>query len=178
MGLFSTSGSPKVFYVMCTVSQWVDVFTRPVYMDIVLELLDEMRRNDGLSIYSWVIMSNRVQFVCAAKNEHDVDSLINSFKKQTSDRIITAIEHNEGEQRKAWLFWLLKQIGGNISLWQSNYEKEELISRDAFYHKTDLMHLGPVKAGLVDKPSDYRYSSARDFDGAKGLLTLSVYDIK
>ena len=31
----------------------------------------------------------------------------------------------------------------------------------------------PVLSGFVDKPEDWKYSSARDFCGLKGLINLS-----
>ena len=37
----------------------------------------------------------------------------------------------------------------------------------------DYIHLNPVLAGFVTKPEDWKYSSARDFCGMKGLVELS-----
>ena len=36
----------------------------------------------------------------------------------------------------------------------------------------DQMHHNPVVAGFVTKPEDWKYSSARDFCGGKGLICL------
>ena len=36
----------------------------------------------------------------------------------------------------------------------------------------DYMHHNPVVAGFVTKPEDWKYSSARDFCGGKGLICL------
>jgi len=36
-----------------------------------------------------------------------------------------------------------------------------------------LFHLNPVAAGIVIKPEDWEYNSARDFNGMKGLIDLS-----
>ncbi len=35
------------------------------------------------------------------------------------------------------------------------------------------MHQYPVVAGFVDKEEDWKYTSARDFCGRKGLVELS-----
>lgn len=35
------------------------------------------------------------------------------------------------------------------------------------------IHDNPVAAGFVDKAEDWKYSSARDFCGVKGLINLS-----
>ena len=38
--------------------------------------------------------------------------------------------------------------------------------------KLSYIHNDPVKAGIVDNPEEYRYSSARDYCGQKGLLNI------
>lgn len=37
----------------------------------------------------------------------------------------------------------------------------------------DYIHTNPVIAGFVTKSEDWKYSSARDFCGVKGLIELS-----
>ena len=37
----------------------------------------------------------------------------------------------------------------------------------------EYIHLNPVMAGFVTKPEDWKYSSARDFAGMKGLIELN-----
>jgi hypothetical protein len=38
----------------------------------------------------------------------------------------------------------------------------------------NYIHNNPVKAGTVWKPEDYRYSSATDYAGEKGLLDIKI----
>ena len=40
--------------------------------------------------------------------------------------------------------------------------------------KLDNLHNNPVVAGIVDKPEEYVYSSARDYCGIKGLLDIEL----
>ncbi|HOX82912.1 MAG TPA: hypothetical protein PLJ60_11930 [Chryseolinea sp.] len=42
--------------------------------------------------------------------------------------------------------------------------------------KLEYVHDNPVKEGIVDKPEDYLYSSARDYTGVKGLLEIEFMD--
>ena len=41
----------------------------------------------------------------------------------------------------------------------------------------NYIHNNPVKAGFVDKPEDYRYSSARDYAGTKGLIDIEKIEL-
>lgn len=34
------------------------------------------------------------------------------------------------------------------------------------------IHQNPVEAGFVDEPGEWKYSSARDYEGKKGMLDL------
>lgn len=37
----------------------------------------------------------------------------------------------------------------------------------------EYIHMNPVMAGFVIKPEDWKYNSARDFSGVKGLIELN-----
>ena len=38
------------------------------------------------------------------------------------------------------------------------------------------MHYNPVEEGIVQKPEDYLYSSARNYCGMKGLIDVVLLD--
>ena len=55
-----------------------------------------------------------------------------------------------------------------------NNQPQDLYSAAFIFQKINYIHNNPVEAGIVDKPEDYLYSSARDYVHAKkcGLLDL------
>ena len=56
--------------------------------------------------------------------------------------------------------------------WQQDNRPMECFGLDFTKQKLDYIHNNPVAAGMVDRPEDYIYSSARDYAGIKGLLDL------
>ena len=58
--------------------------------------------------------------------------------------------------------------------WQYDNHPIELFSNKVMQQKLDYIHLNPVRAGFVDEPWHYRYSSAKDYSGMKGLLKLEL----
>ena len=48
--------------------------------------------------------------------------------------------------------------------WTPNYYAFEIYSQEKLTEKLNYMHLNPVRAGLVEKPADYRWSSGRWYD--------------
>ncbi|WP_205314303.1 transposase [Pedobacter namyangjuensis] len=119
-----------VHFVTFTVHQWVDVFTRPIYIEILLDSLTHCQKEKGLEIYAWVIMSNHCHFIVSAKNDN-LSDIIRDFKKFTSKAIFKAIEENHRESRKNWLLKALN-FEGRIWFWEEGYHGEEIYSEDFF----------------------------------------------
>ena len=44
------------------------------------------------------------------------------------------------------------------------------------WQKLNYIHNNPVKAGIVEKPEDYIYSSARSYIRMKSLIGISYID--
>ena len=146
-----------VYFITCTVNQWVDVFTRREYIDKLLESLRYCQKQKGLEIFSWVIMSNHIHLIIGT-HQDNLSDIIRDFKKFTSSKIVEAIKENPKESRKNWLLWLLKKQD-NILFWQEGYHAEEITSMEFYSVKQDYIHYNPVRAGLVEKEEDYLYSS-------------------
>ncbi|WP_447642078.1 MULTISPECIES: REP-associated tyrosine transposase [Chitinophagaceae] len=163
-----------IYFITCTVHQWVDVFTRNEYKNIILKSLQFCQENKGLDIYSWVIMTNHIHLITGSHKEK-LSDIIRDFKKYTSSQIISAIENNKAESRKHWLLWLLKKEN-KILFWQEGYHGEEITTTAFYKTKEQYIHSNPVRAGIVEREEDFLYSScATRYGNAKGLLELAVY---
>ena len=66
-------------------------------------------------------------------------------------------------------FYIFKKAGvrrsksQKIKIWQDEYHPEAIISMKWFRQKMEYMHLNPVWTGFVEKPEDWKYSSARNW---------------
>ena len=167
-----------VHFVTFSVVEWVDVFTRKEYKDIVVESLIYCQQKKGLIIYSWCLMSNHLHLIVASKEATQLSDILRDFKKFTSTTIISSIEANKKESRKNWMLWIFKQAGEkNINnkihqFWQQDNQPKELITNEFKEQKLNYIHENPVRAGIVEKPEDYLYSSARNYCGQKGLIEV------
>lgn len=163
-----------VYYITCTVHQWVDVFTRKIYIDILLDSLKHCQAHKGLEIYAWVIMTNHCHLIVSS-NKDNLSGIIRDFKKFTAKEIIARIENNLQESRRSWLLWLLKK-DGHIWFWEEGYHAKEILTKEFFINKMDYIHLNPVRAGLVEKEEEYLWSSCGDSYGVrKGALVLMEF---
>jgi REP element-mobilizing transposase RayT len=167
----------KPYFITFTVINWIDVFTRTAYRDILLESILFCQANKGLQVYAWCIMSNHVHMIIGTQKV-DMQAILRDLKKHTSKEIVKAIKENQQESRQRWLMWMFEQEGKNnpnneyYQFWQQGNHPIELFSADVIQQKLDYIHHNPVKAGWVDQPEHYLYSSARDYAGGKGLLEI------
>ena len=58
----------------------------------------------------------------------------------------------------------------NYKFWRHDNKPIELWSNEVIQQKIDYIHNNPVEGGIVFRPEDYKYSSAVDYAGEKGLL--------
>ena len=56
--------------------------------------------------------------------------------------------------------------------WQQNNKPIEPWSPHVIDQKVDYIHFNPVEAGFVNEPEHWKYSSAIDYSGGKGLLEI------
>ena len=89
-----------VHFVTFTVHQWVDIFTRSHYIDILLDNLKYCQTNKGLEVYAWVIMSNHCHLIIRAKNENlsDISGILKSLLQRQSiaqlSKMLERVEKN------------------------------------------------------------------------------------
>ncbi len=163
-----------VYFVTCTVNQWVDVFTRNTYKEIVLDSLRYCQREKGLLIYAWVIMSNHIHLIISTSKD-SLSDILRDFKKYTAKQIFLSIGSNPQESRRRWMQWLLKEKD-DIVFWQEGYHGEEITSSAFYKIKENYIHLNPVRAGIVLREEEYIYSSCADRYGIRrGLLDLADF---
>ena len=62
----------------------------------------------------------------------------------------------------------------NYKFWKDSNHAIYLNDGIDVWDKISYIHNNPAKAGIVDNPEDYIYSSARDYLGTKGLLDIEV----
>jgi putative transposase len=169
-----------IHFVSFAVVQWVDVFTRKVYSDIVVESLNFCVKNKGLQVHAWCIMSNHLHLIISAKEPATLSGILRDFKKYTSSKIVEAIESNDQESRKNWMLWIFRSAGQNnhrnekYQFWQQDNHPIECSDGKILDSKMKYLHENPVRAGLVKFEGDYVYSSGADYYlDQKGLVEMS-----
>ena len=168
-----------MYFVSFATVFWVDVFVRRLYLDCIVENLDHCVDEKGMEIFAWCIMPSHVHLVFRSLNQKP-EELIGGFKSFTSRKLINLIEENMQESRREWLLNSFKKAGAansnntNNQFWQQHNQPIELWSPAVIQQKIDYTHNNPVEAGFVEMDYEYLYSSARDYNGTKGLVKVII----
>jgi REP element-mobilizing transposase RayT len=165
-----------VYFVSFAVVEWLDVFIRNEYKNIIIESLHFCQKEKGMEVFAWCIMTNHVHLIFRSTKGQEPQYLLGDFKRFTSKAIVKAIIENPKESRKEWLLEQFLKAGAKSSnvnkyqFWRHDNKPIELWSNKVIFEKLNYIHNNPVEEGLVYRPEDYVYSSAKDYSGQKGVL--------
>ena len=163
-------------YVTFQIVEWVDILTRQVYRDIVIDSLKYCQQNKQLEIYAFVVMSNHLHLLLRS-GMGKLSDTIREFKSFTAKQILLEIE-SETESRKDWMLNIFEfaakkhKRNEKFQVWTHENHPELIYSDKFLFQKMNYIHDNPVRAGIVENPDDYLYSSARDLVGKACLLDI------
>lgn len=168
------------YLITLNVVDWTDLFTRPVYRQIITDSLNYFVEHQGFIIYAWCLMTNQLHLVIKPKDGHGIALFERDFKKFTTPLIAKAIDHVD--LRQEWMMQRFENFSKSLrkiekfNIWQNccsplyidRRQPNLLLEKIAFVHET------PVRDLLVELPEHYLFSSARDYAGIKGLVRVTV----
>jgi len=173
---YKISNQEGTHFLTFTVVGWIDIFSRQRYRDIIIDSFQFCRKNKGLEIGAFVIMSNHIHTIWTAVNAN-LSDIVRDFKTFTSKAISKSIA-DEPESRREWLLYMFEfyarrtMANDHYKVWTSNNHPEEVFGEDFLRTKLNYTHENPVRAGLVVDPIEYLYSSAANYAGKKGIMEI------
>jgi len=174
---YAFRNSAQLHFVSFATVNWIDVFVRRQYCDIIVESLLYCIENKGLELYAWCIMSSHVHLIISSEHGN-LSDIMRDMKRHTSKKILALMEDDIQESRREWMLWMFGRAGKKNSnnekyqFWQQHNHPIELVSTEMIMQRLNYLHNNPVESGAVDEAQNYLYSSARDYCGVKGLLPV------
>lgn len=162
-------------YLTFQIVGWVDIFTNQVYRDVVIESLKYCQQNKGLNLFAYVIMSNHIHLL-AQSEIRDLSGFIRDFKNFTGKQFLQLMEERT-ESRKEWMKMVFGYHGKNkpkqtYQIWTHENHAEHIYSQKFIEQKITYIHNNPVRAGIVEKPEYYLYSSARNYADLDSVIDI------
>jgi len=133
---------------------------RPIFVEDMdylyyLDTLLEWKRELGIKVYAWCLMTNHVHLILNPGSDKDA---IGQLMKRLAGRQTRYV--NKHENRSG-------------SLWEGRYKSSPIQSDEYLLQCCRYVDLNPVKAAMVEKPEDYPWSSYRS---KVGLETSAILD--
>jgi putative transposase len=155
----------------CTIINWIPVFTRPATVQIILDSFCYLQKEHDLKLYAYVILENHLHWIAQAD---DLNKELNRFKSYTAKMLVRYFEEDQVERILKQFHFYKKnhKIDREYQVWEEGAHPQLLQTQNMLLQKLDYIHFNPVKRGYVDKPEDWRYSSARNYAGLEGLIDV------
>jgi putative transposase len=158
-------------FLTCTVLNWIPLFTRPETAGIILEALRYRQEEIVWKIYGYVILENHIHMIVQAE---DLAVELPRFKSYTARKLIDHLKECRAERLLQQLAFFRKdhKRDRDYQCWEEGSHPQLIETEQVLRQKLDYIHQNPVKRGYVDDPMHWRYSSARDYAGLKGLVPV------
>ncbi|MFA5247737.1 MAG: transposase [Patescibacteria group bacterium] len=82
----------SLHFLTLTIIEWIDIFTKPQYFDIIIDSLKYCRENKGLKLFEFVILANHLHLIVKAKEGYKLSQIVSDFKKYTTREILKALQ--------------------------------------------------------------------------------------
>ncbi|QMS91693.1 transposase [Nostoc edaphicum CCNP1411] len=163
-------------FLTCTVINWIPLFGKVEFTQIILDSLNFLQRQQRLTLYGYVIMENHLHVIASASS---LSKEIGNFKSFTARSIIDLLEKNNSNYilNQLELYKLKHKTKQEYQLWQEGFHPQVILDEEMFRQKLDYIHNNPVRRGYVDDPAHWRYSSYRNYIGELGLLQVELIDV-
>jgi REP element-mobilizing transposase RayT len=159
-------------FLTCTVLQWLPLFAQPANAQILLDALFYLQREGGLTLYGYVILENHCHLLGRSSN---VGKTISSFKSYTAGAIVKRLSERHSPVLELLAFHKARhKTDREHQVWQEGSHPEQIEGEIMMLQKLEYIHNNPVARGYVDDPVHWRYSSARNYAGIRGLIAVTT----
>ncbi len=158
------------FVTYSTFNQY-PLLTKPRTRQWVLEAMESVRLNQDVAIWAYVIMPEHVHvLICPRRSNYEMRQILAGLKRPVSKnarayledigsndwlkRLSTVRRRANGGTHSQFRFWL---PGGGFD--------KNISSERSVREVVEYIHQNPVRRGLCDVSVDWRWSSARFWDG-------------
>lgn len=131
------------------------IFYKNEYIDKYLEIVHRNKKNYNFNILAYCIMNNHAHFLVYTEDIHE----FGKFMQKTN--LVYAQMYNKSEKRCGVLF-------------RNRYQTEPIFNEHHLINCIKYIHNNPVKAKIVKRCCDYKYSSYNDYINNRGATQTQV----
>jgi len=155
----------NVYFITTTISHFENIFGQgEEYNLIIINSLKHQIKEHRVSLYAYVIMPTHIHLLFHLPEGESIINFMRDFKRFTSVKIKEHL-HADGfsETLKRFEEYSIGYHNQKYKIWMDRYDDLIIFTEEVFKIKFNYIHNNPVKAGLAEKPEDWKYSSSRNY---------------
>jgi REP element-mobilizing transposase RayT len=163
--MFRISKDSPAFYLTSVTHKRLPIFRTPTITQIACDAIAEARAKYSFLLFAYVIMLDHLHLV--TDSELRSTEILRYVNGRVGRRVIDHLKdsgHNESLEK---LRINDRSDGSKYTIWQRHPDARLLWSEQMLWQRIQYTHLNPVRAGLVEHPNDWPWSSARIWHGRR-----------
>jgi putative transposase len=157
--MVTTSKDTPCVFITTVARNRLPVFRTEALRAVACRALDEARVSAGFALLAYVIMPEHLHVLAAGTRK--ASETLRYINGILSHRVIGYLKESSFTSSLEKLRAASKGRGHEYSLVDHHSNALPVFSETFFMQKVNYIHLNPVRAGLVERAQDYRWSSAR-----------------
>lgn len=151
------------FFVTTTVVKFLNVFSDEHACDILISNIKHYQSKYHFTILGYVIMPSHFHWIVEVNRETGTISDIMRDIKSYSSKELTNYFCDSKEEIDVFRREAEGKKNQQKKFWIDSFDDRVIRDVKMFWEKLNYIHNNPVKAGLVMRSEDYKYSSARNY---------------
>jgi putative transposase len=157
-GLERRYGSGHLHFITCSCYRRMPSLGTPEARDRFLRILNEVRDRYDFGLHGYVVMPEHIHLLMTEPNFGNPSMVMKALKLRVSRALRRKKKRkNAAGQMRLWEEVPLKRYA---HFWQRRFYDFNVWSNRKKNEKLNYIHFNPVKRGLVEKPQDWKWSSA------------------
>lgn len=137
----------------------------PAYCNFLIDGLKYCITHKGLHLHGYVIMPTHAHYMMSTDNGKCLSDIMRDFNTHTSRKISALLlaERKSSMVRTFREAAMSDERENRFKVWQRGFHPIAIESDWFYEEKLNYIHNNPVRAGLVELPEQWEYSSARNY---------------
>jgi REP element-mobilizing transposase RayT len=157
--MFQVSRDNPAYYLTSVAHHRLPIFRKDEIKKVVCDAFDEARKSAGILIFAYVIMPDHTHLL--TDNAREMKEVLRFLNGISAKRLINYLKENGYKSSLAKLRVQERGKNHKYSVYEHHPNALRITGENALMQKVNYIHLNPVRAGLVEHPDDYLYSSSR-----------------
>jgi len=159
------------YLLTATTVEWMPLLSNNEVLQIIIDSMRFLHESGRMTLFGYVIMPDHIHVAASGDN---LSSEFGNFKSYTARRIIDHYKNiNKSSVLKKLSFYKKSfKKDRDFQLWQEGNKPKQISNRGIMIQKINYIHNNPVRCGYVDRPEHWIHSSARNYSGENGIISV------